>query len=335
MDNLTHSLVAVALSRAGLQRIMPNATLLLIISANIPDIDLLSLAGGQLTDLELHRGYTHALIALPFLAIISALLTTVIAEERISLVKGFFVGCIGVASHLLLDWTSSFGIRPFLPFSSRWSYLDVNGFYDGIILAVLALAFIWPWFVDLVSSEIGRNTKHRGQGSAILALLFLLIYEGGRYSLHQRALNQLSSRLYDGQVPVAVSALAEPDDPLHWTGIVETVDAFRVVRTGALDLNDATDARIYRKPARSAAYLAAMKTAPFAYMAYFSRFPVWDIEPGRVSSGLGLRMDLTDLRFGTPGAGDFHASALADATGHILGTAFGFSTLEMDQLFNQ
>ena len=200
---------------------------------------------------------------------------------------------------------------------------------------MLALAFIWPWFVDLVSSEIGRNTKHRGQGSAILALLFLLIYEGGRYSLHQRALNQLSSRLYDGQVPVAVSALAEPDDPLHWTGIVETVDAFRVVRTGALDLNDATDARLYRKPARSAAYLAAMKTAPFAYMAYFSRFPVWDIEPGRVSSGLGLRMDLTDLRFGTPGAGDFHASALADATGHILGTAFGFSTLEMDQLFNQ
>jgi inner membrane protein len=333
MDNLTHSLVAVALSRSGLRRLTPHATLLLLISSNLPDIDILALGGGQLTDLEIHRGYTHALIAIPLLAIISVLLTAVIGEERIRYGAAFFIGCAGLGSHLLLDWTSSFGIRALLPFSSKWFYLDLNGFYDGVILTALALAFAWPSFVDLVSSEIGRNTKNRGQGSAIFMMLFLLIYEGGRFTLHQRVLNDLNSRLYDGQVPVEVSALAEPNDPLHWTGIVETPDAFRVVRTGALALNTSTDARIFRKPAKTVVYLSVMRTEPFRYMAYFSRFPAWDIEPIKLPGGLGQRVEMTDLRFGTPGAGEFHASALADARGRVLETDFGFTTREMDEMF--
>jgi len=333
MDNLTHSLVAVALSRSGLQRVIPHATLLLIISSNLPDIDILALAGGQLADLEIHRGYTHSLVAIPVLAILSALLTMVIGVQPVPFLRACFVGCVGVGGHLLLDATSSFGIRALLPFSSRWFYLDLNGFYDGVILAALALAFVWPWFVDLVSSEIGRNSKNRGQGSAIFMLLFLLLYEGGRWTLHQRVLEDLNSRLYDGQVPLEVSALAEPNDPFHWTGIIETEDAFRMVRANVIGLNKASDARIFRKPARNPVYRAVMRTEPFRYMAYFSRFPVWDFEPIRLSRGLGLRVEMTDLRFGTPGAGDFHASALTDAAGRVLETDFGFTTREMDNMF--
>jgi inner membrane protein len=333
MDNLTHSLVAVALSRSGLCRLTPHATLLLLISSNLPDIDILSLVRGQLTYLEIHRGYTHALIAVPILAMISALLTAVIGEQRILLGPACFVAGVGLVSHLLLDWTSSFGIRALLPFSSKWFYLDLNGFYDGVLLTALVLAFAWPSFVNLVSSEIGRKTKNRGQGSAILVLLFLLLYEGGRWTLHQRVLNDLNSRLYDGQVPADVAAMAEPNDPLHWTGIVETQDAFRVVRAGVLTLDNSTDARIFRKPAKTPVYLSVMRTDPFRYMAYFSRFPAWDIEPIELPGGLGQRVEMTDLRFGTPGAGEFHASALADAKGRVLQTAFGFTTREMDEMF--
>jgi inner membrane protein len=333
MDNLTHSLVGVALSRAGLQRVTPHATLLLIISSNLPDIDILALAGGQLADLEIHRGYTHSLILIPLLAIVSALLTMVIGDQPVRFWRAFFVGCVGVGGHLLLDWTGSFGIRALLPFSSKWFYLDLNGFYDGVILTALALAFVWPWFVDLVSSEIGRNTKHRGQGSALFVLFFLMLYEGGRWTLHQRVLNDLNSRLYDGQVPLEVSALAEPNDPFHWTGIVETDDAFRMVRTGAIALINSTDARIFRKPRQNPVYLAVNRVEPFRYMAYFSRFPVWDFEPIKLASGLGERVEETDLRFGTPGAGEFHASALTDPVGRVLETEFGFTTREMDEMF--
>ena len=40
MDNLTHSLTGLMLSRAGLNRFYPRATLVLVIAANIPDIDI-------------------------------------------------------------------------------------------------------------------------------------------------------------------------------------------------------------------------------------------------------------------------------------------------------
>ena len=55
MDNLTHSLTGLMLSQAGLNRFYPRATLLLVISANIPDIDFVAIAGGPLYYFEQHR----------------------------------------------------------------------------------------------------------------------------------------------------------------------------------------------------------------------------------------------------------------------------------------
>jgi len=40
MDKLTHSLVGVLLSRAGVKRLAPRATVTLVLGANAPDIDI-------------------------------------------------------------------------------------------------------------------------------------------------------------------------------------------------------------------------------------------------------------------------------------------------------
>ena len=328
MDNVTHTLVGVALARAGFKRVTPHATLLLVIAANLPDIDVLSLGGGQLADLEVHRGYTHTFIALPIVALIAVALTAVIGTEKLSFLKAWAVALVGASSHLLLDWTNSFGIRPLLPFSSRWFYLDLNGLYDGVILVALSIALLWPWFVGLVAGEIGRSGKRSGQGSALAGLLFLVLFEGGRWSLHERALTQLNSRLYDGAVPLNVAALPEPNNPFKWTGVVETQDAYRIVETGALDLSNASDSRVFFKPAQGVAYKAAVRNEAFRYFLYFSRFPVWGIEPVQLNSGVGKHLDLSDLRFGVPGEGSFHAIALVDAAGQLLESGFRFDSDE-------
>ena len=65
MDNLTHSLTGLMLSRAGLNRFYPRATLLLVIAANIPDIDFVAIARGPLYYFEQHRGITHSVAAAP------------------------------------------------------------------------------------------------------------------------------------------------------------------------------------------------------------------------------------------------------------------------------
>lgn len=324
MDNVTHTLFGVTMARAGLQRLTPSATLLLILSANIPDIDIVALAGGPLAYLETHRGYTHTFLALPFLALLCVGLTALLTRKKLPFGAAWLVACLGVGSHLLLDWTNSYGVRPFLPFSSQWFYLDLNALYDVVIIAALLLALFVPWFGRLIESEIGARNKHRGQASAIAALLFLVLFDAARLNLHDRAVAQLNAESYDGDDPVKVAALPGPFNPLHWRGVVETETAYRLVPVNVFQLQGGTDSRVFYKPARSKDYLAVMQTEPFRYMAYFSRFPVWGEEPVDIDSALGKRLDLTDLRFGTPGEGSFHAIATLTPNGQIVGSYFTF-----------
>src|SRR5438477_275057 len=68
LDNVTHTLAALALSRAGLNRMTRFATVTLIIGANLPDADLVSALGGGATYLKYHRGITHSLLGAAILA---------------------------------------------------------------------------------------------------------------------------------------------------------------------------------------------------------------------------------------------------------------------------
>ena len=87
---------------------------------------------------------------------------------------------MGLASHLLLDWTNTYGIRPLAPFSNRWFYLDLNSLTDWPIFAVLLLAAIWPAFSRLVGSEIGDKRRSPGTGAAVAALCFFLLFDIGQ-----------------------------------------------------------------------------------------------------------------------------------------------------------
>ncbi len=175
MDNLSHSLTGLALAQAGLRRFSPRATAILVLSANAPDLDIVTVAGGSLRYLESHRGYTHTLLFLPVLALLSALVVAALFRQRLPWKRAWLLACIGVASHLLLDWTNTYGIRFLLPFSSRWFHLDLNGLYDGFFLAVLLISALWPLLANLVGGEIGDRSS-TGNGVAIAALCFDLSF---------------------------------------------------------------------------------------------------------------------------------------------------------------
>ncbi|PYS26626.1 MAG: hypothetical protein DMF75_21835 [Acidobacteria bacterium] len=63
MDGVTHSLVGLTSAKAGLERWSPYATVVCILSANAPDIDVISgFLGGRWALLHYHRGITHSII---------------------------------------------------------------------------------------------------------------------------------------------------------------------------------------------------------------------------------------------------------------------------------
>lgn len=327
MDNITHSLTGLALARVGLNRMAPGAVLLLLLSANAPDIDIAALARGPLRYLEIHRGYTHSLLAMPLLAAISVLLTALILRRKLPWGSAYLLGCIGVASHLLLDWTNSFGVRLLLPFSSQWWHLDLNGLYDVCILAVLVFAAVWPLFGRLVSREIGEHPGS-GRGTALLALLFFLFFDLGRFLLHRKATEQLEARLYDEAPPLQVSALPDSFSPIRWRGVVETSATYLLLDASVGSPLNLDAAQVFYKPQLTQELLKVKATEPFRYFSYFARFPAWSEQPAPLPAGMGRRFDLTDLRFGAPGAGSFHCIALVNQSGTIVKDQFTFGSGE-------
>ena len=326
MDNLTHSLTGLALARTGLNRACPHATALLILSANAPDADAVSMLRSQLAYLEIHRGYAHSLLCLPFVAVLPMAIVLAIWRHKLPWIRAWLLCCLGVASHLLIDWTNSYGIRLLLPFSSRWLHLDWTGLYDGFILAALLFAAGWPVFARLVSSEIGDRAPH-GRGSALFALAFFLLFDAGRGILHNRAVAQLETRLYDGEAPLQAAALPEPFNPLAWTAVVETTPAYRVGEMNALGQWNVELARTFFKPYNRPSFEAVRPVEPFRYFLYFARFPIWSEAPTTIGNQPGLRVEVTDLRFGIPGSGGFHCVALENARGEVLR---GWFTLRSD-----
>jgi inner membrane protein len=195
MDNITHTLTGLMLARSGLSRGQKGATVMLMLAANAPDMDVVGGFRGALSYIEFHRGYAHSLACAPLVALAPLFLARWVARARISI--GAYVAClIGVLSHLLLDWTNVYGIRLLLPFSARWLRLDITDIVDPWILAILLGAVAAPALAGLVSSEVAsRKVASPVRGWALAALAAVLLYDGGRWVLHERAVALLGSHL--------------------------------------------------------------------------------------------------------------------------------------------
>jgi inner membrane protein len=105
-----------------------------VAAANLPDADIVALAGGPSYYLANHRGITHSIVGTLALAVAFPVLF--VAAERLvarlrgreprARLKGLLVCSLLLsASHPLLDWTNSYGVRPFLPWDGRWIYGDI------------------------------------------------------------------------------------------------------------------------------------------------------------------------------------------------------------------
>ncbi|GEM_PF-159082 len=146
MDNLTHSLVGLAISKSGLERLSPYATAVCILAANAPDTDVITAIGGRWFSLEHHRGITHSIVGVIAIAITLPVLFWLgdgaIAAWRKRKAKAnlaglFICSLIATVSHPLLDWTNNYGVRPFLPFNGQRFYGDMVFILDPCLWLAL------------------------------------------------------------------------------------------------------------------------------------------------------------------------------------------------------
>jgi inner membrane protein len=314
--------VGLALSRAGLNRLTPQATAILLLAANAPDIDVASAAGGSLAYLHYHRHLTHSLLMAPVVALLPLLIVRLAARKPIAWGMAYLLSLTAVASHLALDLTNVYGIRLLLPFSARWLRLDITSVVDPWIWIALLLAVIGPALSRLVAGEIGAPSRP-GRTASILALAFVLLYDGARAVIHERALAILDSRIYLGSPPIRIAAFPDTFNPFAWHGLVEGPRFY-----GLLDLNiqqpfDPTTGPFFYKAEDSPAIRRASETEAFRTFQTFAQYPLWTITPVYDPPN-GVRVQLSDMRFGTPRRGGFKAIAILDSQLKVVRSEFSF-----------
>jgi inner membrane protein len=303
MDNITHSLVGLMLARAGLEKSTPHGAAMMVLAANAPDVDAIFWFTGTQSYLQWHRSYPHAIFFTPLVALLPMLL----ARVRFS-GASFLCSLTGVFSHLLLDWTNSYGIPLALPFSWHRFRLDIANVFD-----------VWIWTI-LLAAAILMALAPRVRGTLAWAgLLALLVFDGVRFASHARAVNLLAARSnYRGAPPQRVTAFPGAFHPLAWRGVVEAPGLVSVLPVDVV--NGPGAPRVYPLAPPIPAMDAALRTPPFQVFSQWSQLPFWKVTP----FAEGQRLDLIDLRFGDPDhAGFASVSAIVDRAGKVLRAGFG------------
>ena len=309
MEPLTHFLTGACLGRAGFNRTTAYATLMATLTAEFPDVDILWNLKGPVEALAHHRGFTHSFVGAPLDA--GIVLGFVYAFHKWRTARGqapplpphwgmlFLIGIVAVLSHILLDFTNNYGVRPFLPFNWHWYSWDIVFIVEPLILLALILGLVFPAIFGLVGSDIGvRREKFRGRWGAVLALVAIAAIWWVRDYQHRKVVTLLSSTDYSGETVKAAAAMPYPVNPYAWAGIVETQSLYAKApidsRNG--DIDQLERAQILLKPAETPAALAAKRSPLGLVYLDWARFPFLETERLQPLDGAYI-VRFRDLRF--------------------------------------
>ena len=294
MDNLCHTLVGAALGEAGLKHRARHGNAVLMIAANLPDIDVLGFASG-VPAVAIRRGWTHGVLAWAVLPIAFAGLVLVIERIR-SRGRGsppraqssfgslLLLSAVGIVIHVLMDWLNNYGVRLLMPFSGRWFYGDSVFIVD-----------VWLWLVLGLGVWLAR--RYARPSAARLALTVSLIYVTGMVwsamAARQHVLDAWTAQ--HGSPPRALMAGPVPVTPFSRAIIVDAGDAYHIgdfrwlpARTG---FHPNTTPRLDEHPA----VVRAREHPDIRAVLSWARFPYYELEP--VTEG--VRVTVRDMRFGS------------------------------------
>ena len=305
MDNVCHTLVGAALGRAGLAQRTRFGAAALIISANIPDVDVLIFATDTLAA-SFRRGWTHGIVAQLGLPI--ALTGVFWLVDRIKarhtgsgppLRVGWTLALsyIGVYSHVFLDYLNNYGVRLLAPFDWRWFYGD-------------AVFIVDPWLWLVLGTGVWLARRRLSPAWARYALVAAAIYIAamlisGRVA---RGIVEAQWAAGHGAPPRALMVGPRPVTPLTRDVIIDSGDHYQrgtFSWPSRLELSPEHIPKNSERPEVA----AARSDRRVRSLLVWSRFPYWTLEP---TEG-GTLVTLIDMRF--MARGQFSASTVVPPGG--------------------
>lgn len=310
LEPITHFLTGACLGRAGLNRNTALATLTLTLAAEAPDLDVLARFHGSAFAFAHHRGFTHSFLGVPIDA--AAVVGFVYLIWRLRKKKTndpsllprwgllFLYACLAGLSHILLDFTNNYGVRPFWPFSEKWYSWDIVFIFEPIMFTCLLLGLIVPSIFALIDQEVGA--RRHGPGGRILAIIALIAVVSlwvFRDFEHRRAVSALAARTYEGSEPIRASAFPDLANPFLWHGVVETSNFFVLAPVDSRGpevnpgLGENDKLQIRYKPEETPITLAAKSSYLGRHYLDWAQYPITQTE----ENAEGYIVHFQDLRF--------------------------------------
>ena len=338
MEPVTHVLTGACLARAGFNRRAAYATFAMLVAAELPDIDSLWAFRGPVEAFQHHRGITHTFLGVLFEAAVVVLVVYGVhrwraaryakrarpapvgdhvpverpltaAPVRWGLLYGFCV--VALLSHLLLDYTNNYGLRPFYPFNPHWYAASIVFIFDPLIFALLLMGLIVPSIFRLVSAEVGaRRQPFTGTGWPRAALFLIVVFWGVRWFEHDRAMQLAMAQSLEAPPPpesaqqaaVADSApqqnsqplpkylsveraLANPD-PLsifRWYTVTDFGPVYQLERVDTREQSIEATEGTFSKPERSPAMIAAEASSLGRAYLDWSPMPLLSVDNSRAA----------------------------------------------------
>lgn len=208
MDTPSHGLAGALLDRTLTDRPGARAALWIgFVASMLPDLDFYFLSD-RLDYLRNHRGWSHSFVYLPVFALAIAYVAKLFFR-RARFRDLWLFGAVGILSHILFDWMTSFGTMFFTPLSRARFALDWVFIIDPFFTLIPAVALLFA-----------LRRPDRGRRAARIGALCLLAYIAFCGAVHARAL-AIWKRMDRVPAGANVAVLPQLLSPFRWLGLTD------------------------------------------------------------------------------------------------------------------
>jgi inner membrane protein len=190
MDSLTQIVLGAGVAELMIGKKIGNKAMLIgAIAGTIPDLDVLLTIGSHdpLTELRVHRSYSHSMFTHFVLAAPLAWLTYIIWKKEISFKQWYWVWFMGLFTHAVLDSFTTYGTRLFLPFTDY--LIGLNN------ISVIDPLYTLPFMGLLIAAMCyKRNNPTRwrlAKAAMYISTSYMLLTFGLKYWAHQKFNSEL------------------------------------------------------------------------------------------------------------------------------------------------
>ena len=301
MEPITHFLTGAVLARAGFNRKTALATATMTLAAEAPDLDVLWGFKGPVYSFAHHRGFTHSFLGLILVsAVVTGFMYLVwrLRRRRTNIPNLpprwgllFLFAYIAGLTHILLDFTNNYGVRPFWPFWDKWYSWDIVFIFEPALYIILIVGLVLPAFFSR------HEALPRGRKFAVAALICVALLYAFRDHEHRHAVHALQRQQFASDPPLRVSVYPYYWSVYKWYAVAETAKSFATSdvdsRTGQLDRSQL---EYFLKPPETAVTLAAKGSYLGRVYLSWAQYPLVT----ETTSGEDSVVRFRDLRYDYP-----------------------------------